>query len=149
MKIPQELPRPEKPTAMVVADTKNAKIFLAKDDNLEMIDQVAFEKDWLTDSEGGFAQHGSQGEIQSFGNPPVAPDEDRLLKDKLCKSLNDKLLTMYQNKEFGEWLLAAPDYALKTIENEMHNYLKDRLVKKEAANLINEPPLEIWQRFFK
>ena len=149
MKIPQELPHPEKSTVMVVADTQNAKIFLVKDDNLEKIDQISFEEDWLTDSEGGFAQHGSQGEVQSFGNPPVAPNEDRILKDKLCKSLNDKLLSMHQNKEFYVWFLAAPDYALKTIENEMHNYLKDCLAKKEAANLINEPPLEIWQRFYK
>jgi len=149
MKIPQDIPRPDKTCVMAVTDTQNAKIYLIKNGELEMIDELSFEAPWYTDSEGGFAQHGKSGQIQSYGNPPIAPDEDQLLKNELCKSLNDRLFTMLQNKEFEEWYLAAPDYALNTIENEMHSYLKDCLAKREAANLINEPPLETWQRFFK
>jgi protein required for attachment to host cells len=145
MQIPSELPHPEKPTAMVVADTQGAKIFMLKDGEIEELKKIFFEEEWAFDKEGGFGQM-SGGQVQSFGNPPVVPDEDHLLKDHVLKSLNEELFKRFQNKEFEEWYLIAPDYILKTVEEKMHSYLKRALVKKLAANLVNEHPLDILER---
>jgi len=145
MQIPSELPHPAKPTLMVVADTQSAKIFLLKDDELEEINSIFFEEERASDKEGGFGKKVG-GQMQSFGNPPVVPGEEHVLKDHLLKELNEELFKRLQNNEFEEWCLVAPDYILKTIEEAMHSYLQKALIKKHAANLVNEHPLDIWER---
>jgi protein required for attachment to host cells len=146
MQIPNKLPHPAKPTLLVVADTQTAKIFLIKNDELEEIKKIFFEEERASDKEGGFGQR-IGGQMQSFGNPPVIPsEEEHLLKDHLLKELNEYLFTCFHNKEFEEWYLVAPDYILNTVEQAMHSYLQKALIKKLAANLVNEPPLDIWER---
>jgi len=149
MQIPKEAIRPEKTTMLVVADTQTAKLYLIKNDEINEIKKIFFPEEHASDKEGGFAQHGASGEMQSFGNPPVVPDEDHLLKDHLCKSLNDELFTRFQNKEFENWFLVAPDYIIKTVQNSMHSYLKESLDKTLAQNLVNEHPLEILKKIYK
>jgi protein required for attachment to host cells len=145
MQIPNELPHPAKPTLLVVADTQTAKIFLIKDGELVEIKKIFFEEERASDKEGGFGKKVG-GQIQSFGNPPVVPGEEHILKDHLLKDLNKELFNRFTNNEFEEWYLVAPDYILNTVEKAMHSYLQKTLVKKLAANLINERPLNIWER---
>ena len=145
MQIPNELPHPAKPTLLVVADTQTAKIFLLQDDELKEIKKIFFEEERASDKEGGFGKKAG-GQMQSFGNPPVVPGEEHILKDHLLKELNEELFNRLKNNEYEEWYLVAPDYILNTVEAAMHSYLQKALVKKLAANLINEHPLDIWER---
>ena len=146
MQIPRELPHPKKPTLVVVADTQTAKLYLLKQDKIELIKKIFYPEEYASDKEAGFGQYGSRGEMQSFGNPDVVPDEDHLLKTHLLKTLNDDLWQRLQNKEFIEWHLVAPDYIMKTIQKSLHPYLKKNLKKTLTANLINQPPLEVLKR---
>jgi protein required for attachment to host cells len=149
MQIPQNIIKPKKTTMLVVADTQTAILYLVKDDGIEQVKKIFFPEERASDKEGGFAQHGKRGQLQSFGNPPVVPDEGHLLKDRLCKELSDELFQRFQNKEFEQWYLVAPDYVLGTIKDEMHSYLQEALKKILELNLINESPLDILKRLQK
>lgn len=146
MQIPQDAYHPPQPSAMVVSDTQTAKIFLINDDKIKLQKEIAFPEEWMTDSEGGFGQYGKRGQLQSFGNPPILPDDEHYIREHLGPKINDELMKMQQNKIFEKWFLIAPEYAIKSLEEKLHSYLKKDLQKKVSANLVNENPLEIIER---
>ncbi|MDD4995101.1 MAG: host attachment protein [Patescibacteria group bacterium] len=150
MRIPQDLQQPGENTLLVVANTQTALIYANDGENIVLAKKIFFEKERASDKEG-CAMRSARGpsggrQIQGLDNVAPIADDDHLLIDHLCKTLDNELFTRFKNKEFEKWYLVAPDYIIKIVKNQMHPYLKKSLSKTLPQNLVRRGALEILKK---
>jgi len=138
MQIPSELRPYKKPTLIVVTNTMKAKLFLAKDREVEEISNIDVTKD-LEDESSGREKLSDSG----AGRDESSDKKDHITKDHFYHALNEDLMHRLQNNEFEAVAFTVPE----ELENELKEYLNVQLLKKAIAfvpkNLMNDDLLDI------
>ena len=138
MQIPSELRAYEKPTLIVVTNTMKAKLFLAKDREVEEISIIDVFKDFKDESSGREKLIAS-----GAGGNELSDKKDHITKDHFYHALNEDLIHRLQNNEFEALAFTVP----AELENELKECLNVQLLKKTVAfvpkNLMNDDLVDI------
>jgi protein required for attachment to host cells len=138
MQIPSELRAYEKPTLIVVTNTMKAKLFLAKEREVEEISVIDVTKD-LEDESSGREKLIASG----AGGNELSDKKDHITKDHFYHALNEDLMRRLQNNEFEALAFTVP----AELENELKECLNVQLLKKAIAfvpkNLMNDDLVDI------
>jgi hypothetical protein len=162
MKISKDFRPFTKPTIIVLTDQEKAKIFLAQNRQLEEITTLTTEAERITDTEamtgeGPYTHNkpkkkaGGQNESFTGQGPYLASTPEKrehdhhMIHDHLYPMLNDDLMKRLQNKEFEELIIFVNEMNKNILEEQLHDYLKQRLTVI-PAEVTKEPMDKILQR---
>lgn len=147
MHIKQELPLFENKKALIIVTGKSvAKIYLALDKKIELIEEFEMPKPstQYTDREGHFKRSGGRGDY--IGSGSVHEPDKEHFANKFSAELGEKVKVVYEENNPKEVYLFTPGYMKNEIKEDFSNSLKDKLVMEFDGNYAENHPFDLLKK---
>lgn len=146
MKIRKELPQFMKENALLLAvGRQSAKLYAAKDGNIEEIEPHIIFNPRYTDREGFFADKSNA----EFMSGSVYEPKKLYVRNKFLHWLCDEINYFDRKSKFTSIYLFSPDFMVKDVYAVLPDDICDRIRLNVQGNLVKERPFILLQKIKK
>ncbi|MBD3245349.1 MAG: hypothetical protein GF335_05170 [Candidatus Moranbacteria bacterium] len=153
MKISKNLPNFLLKTGFFIITSKfEVEFYIAKEGQIEKIDEFEVEKPGYLDREGFFETGGTGGMKNGKGistvykSGAVYEDKDKKVRKDLISELNKRLPKVLKQHKVNSIYLYSPDYMLGNIEESLPKRIASKIDKRFKVNYIKEHPFKILKK---
>lgn len=138
MKIKNELQNIEyKNSLIVVTSNQESKMYLVKNDNIDLVDSFFVETPEYSDREGFFTSSGKRG---VYGSGSVYEDKNEYIKDKFNHSLLENLLKEIEINKAEALYMFMPENNKNDVINILPDKIKEIIKMEIYGNYVGEHP---------